>query len=68
MDNIGIIKEIDGLGRIVIPKELRERLLLEKRVELILTKRGLLIRNPEYCLVKKGAPAEIVILKHSSEA
>ena len=25
MSEIGIIKEIDGVGRIVIPKELRER-------------------------------------------
>ena len=51
---IGIIKEIDNLGRIVIPKEFRERLMLEKEVELVLTKDGLLIRNSEYRLVKQG--------------
>jgi AbrB family looped-hinge helix DNA binding protein len=51
-EKIGIIKEIDNLGRIVIPKEMRERLFLDKKVEIILTKDGALIRNPEYILVK----------------
>ena len=51
--NVGIIKEIDDVGRIVIPKEFRERFFLEKRVEIILTKDGVLIRNPEYELVEK---------------
>ena len=50
---IGVIKEIDSLGRIVIPKEYRERLLLKGDVEVLLTKDGVLIRNPEYELVKK---------------
>lgn len=50
---LGIVKEIDNLGRIVIPKEFRDRLMLEKQVELVLTKDGMLIRNPEYKLVKK---------------
>ena len=54
--NLGIIKEIDNLGRIVIPKEFRERLKLEKRVELVLTKSGLLIRNAEYEMVKTEKP------------
>lgn len=52
--NVGIIKDIDILGRIVIPKEFRERLGLEKSVELILTQDGVLIRNPAYELVKKN--------------
>ena len=52
-EKIGIIKEIDNLGRIVIPKEIRERLSLDKRVEIIITKDGALIKNPEYILVKK---------------
>lgn len=50
---VGIIKEIDRLGRIVIPKEMRERLNLETKVEVILTDEGVLIRNSEYILVKK---------------
>ena len=32
-EKVGVIKEIDNLGRIVIPKEIRERLLLDKKVE-----------------------------------
>ena len=50
---IGIIKEMDSLGRILIPKDFRERLALEDRVELILTTEGLLIRNPKYAFIKK---------------
>ncbi len=49
---IGIIKEIDHLGRIIIPKEFRDRPALEKKVEVILTKEGVLICNPEYEFVK----------------
>ena len=52
-EQVGIIKEIDNLGRIVIPKEIRERLSLDKKVEIIITKEGAIIRNPEYVLVKK---------------
>lgn len=49
---IGVIKEIGSLGRIVIPKEMRDRLFLEKRVEVVLTEEGVLLRNPEYELIK----------------
>lgn len=52
MDKVGIIKEFDKLGRIVIPKDLRERFELNKKVEIIATKDGVLIKNPEYRLVK----------------
>ncbi|MBO5789742.1 MAG: hypothetical protein J6R40_01150 [Clostridia bacterium] len=51
-ESIGIIKEIDNLGRIIIPKEYRKRLQLEKSVEVILTAEGILIRNPKYELVE----------------
>ncbi len=50
---IGIIRDIDKLGRIVIPKEMRERLFLENSVEIILTREGVLIRNPKYNLIKE---------------
>ena len=52
-DTVGINKEIDGLGRLVIPKEMRERFGLERTVELIATTEGILIRNSQYVLVKK---------------
>lgn len=53
MDSVGIIKGFDKLGRIVIPKELRERFLLHESVEIVATSEGVLLKNPEYYLVKK---------------
>ena len=52
MDKIGFLKSFDNLGRIVIPKELRERYKLGKDVEIVSLEEGVLIRNPEYILVK----------------
>ena len=53
MDKVGIVKEVDKLGRIVIPKEIRERYGLDTYVDFITTTEGVLLRNPEYSLVKK---------------
>lgn len=53
MNKIGIIKEFDKLGRIVIPKELRERFFLDEKVEIVATKEGVLIKSTEYELTKK---------------
>ena len=53
MESVGIIKGFDKLGRIVIPKELRERYRLNECVEIIATSQGVLLKNPEYHLVKK---------------
>ena len=50
---IGVNKEIDALGRLVIPKEMRALFHFENEVELVITEEGVLIRNPEYTLVKK---------------
>lgn len=52
-NRVGIVKELDKLGRIVIPKEFRDRLGIDKEVEIVVTEKGILIRNPEYILVKK---------------
>ena len=54
MPEIGVIKEFDKLGRIVIPKELRQRYGLLQQVEIVATKEGLLLKSPEYVLVKKN--------------
>ena len=43
---VGVIKEIDKLGRIVIPKEMRDRLAFGTSVEVMITDEGVLIRNP----------------------
>ena len=50
---VGVNKEIDNLGRLVIPKEMRALFHLENEVELIVTEEGILLRNPQYHLVKK---------------
>lgn len=53
MTKIGVIKEIDSLGRLQIPKEIRKRLGLGPEVELVVTENGLLIKSIEYELIKK---------------
>ncbi len=53
MERIGIKKEIDKLGRICIPKEMRRLFRLDNEVELQITEEGVLLKNPEYVLVKK---------------
>lgn len=53
MEKIGIRKEIDKLGRICIPKEIRKLYNLENEVELQITKEGILLKNPEYVLLEK---------------
>ena len=53
MDNkIGIIREFDNLGRLVIPKEMRVLFNFKKEVEIVVTENGVLLRNPKYKLVK----------------
>ena len=51
---IGIIKEFDKLGRIVIPKDLRERYGFYDKVEIVATENGVLIQNPKYVLTKRN--------------
>ena len=53
VDQVGITKEIDNLGRICIPKEMRKLFKIESAVALVVTKDGILIKNPEYVLIRK---------------
>lgn len=55
MKVVGVKKEVDFLGRIQIPKEIRSLLGLNGEVELVVTEQGLLIKSTEYVLVKKDA-------------
>lgn len=55
MEIVGIKKEIDKLGRICIPKDMRKLFSLENEVELQITTEGILVKNPEYILVKTKA-------------
>ena len=50
---IGIIKEIDKLGRLVIPKEMRKRFSIDGMVELVLTEEGILIKKPILSLLEE---------------
>ena len=52
-DQIGVVKEIDGLGRLVVPKEMRSLFRIDKAVELVVTQDGILLRSPAYKLVKR---------------
>ena len=53
MDSIGIIRELDKLGRVTIPKEWRDLFKLERPLEIVATTEGVLIRNPKYKLIEK---------------
>ena len=53
MRSVGIIKSFDRLGRLVIPKELRDRYGLVGDVEIVATEEGILIRSPEYLLARR---------------
>ena len=46
MNKTGVVKQIDGLGRIVIPKDIRDRFQLNDSVEIIPTEEGIVLRKP----------------------
>ena len=52
MKNVGLTREIDKLGRLVIPKEMRLKYHLESEVEILPTDEGILIRNPKYRIIE----------------
>ncbi len=53
MENIGIIRELDDLGRMTIPKEWRDLYQFEGALEIVATTEGVLIRHPKYKLVER---------------
>ena len=50
---IGVIKQIDKEGRMSVPMDMRKLFNMGKEVEVLPIEEGILIRNPEYVLVKK---------------
>lgn len=58
MDEIGIIKQFDKLGRVVIPKDLRDRYLHGNNVKIIATRSGILLKDPDYVLVKNDSASK----------
>ena len=57
-ERVGITKEIDDLGRLQIPKDIRKKLGLDKNVELVVTEDGLLVKSEEYRLIKINEPKD----------
>lgn len=57
MKAIGIMRKVDSLGRIVIPKEHRDFLGITKGdpLEIVVTTEGIWLRKPEYEVRKKGS-------------
>ena len=53
MKEFGIIRCIDKLGRLVIPKELRNLYMLNEEAEIIPCEEGLLLRNPKHIIELK---------------
>ena len=49
---IGIFKDFDRLGRIVVPKELRERFALGEMPKMVAAENRVLILDPEYILTR----------------
>lgn len=48
MTNIGIVRKVDSLGRVTLPKELRSVFRLDKdgKIEILSTNQGILLRVP----------------------
>jgi bifunctional DNA-binding transcriptional regulator/antitoxin component of YhaV-PrlF toxin-antitoxin module len=60
MKNLGVLRPIDNLGRICIPKEMRRFYNLGSEVEVCFTTDGILIRNPKYIVIDKKEYQEII--------
>ncbi|KYG32947.1 AbrB/MazE/SpoVT family DNA-binding domain-containing protein [Priestia endophytica] len=50
MKNTGIVKKVDQVGRVVLPKELRENLAIEKNdpLEIFIDKNQIILRKYQY--------------------
>lgn len=48
MTNIGIVRKVDSLGRVTLPKELRRVFCLDKdsQIEILATDQGIFLRVP----------------------
>ena len=67
--DFGIHKKIDSLGRIVLPKEIRDTYQLSKvdTVEIVPTENGILIKKPGYKLICIRDDENSVKKSHSKE-
>jgi len=53
MESVGLRGEIDHLGRIHIPKKVRELYGMDGEVELVLTPEGVCLRSPRFVLTAR---------------
>lgn len=62
MTNIGIIRKMDALGRITLPKEMRRLFKLEKDdwVEILATDEGILLRVPNVKVERTEAKGRMI--------
>jgi len=56
MDHVGVVAEVDHLGRVHLPKKMREVYALEGEIEIVLVEDGILLRSPRYMLVERPEP------------
>ncbi len=65
MKNIGIVRKVDELGRIVIPKELRRTLNLEEGDGLEIYTEGeqIILKKYESCCIFCGEAKEVINFK-----
>lgn len=57
MTTIGRFRKIDKLGRLVIPKDLRDFYHINENtpIEIVATQNGILIKTPDYFVIKKDS-------------
>ena len=55
MINIGLIRKIDNLGRITLPKEFRKLYMIEDQddIEIIATEEGIMLKKPNIEIKRK---------------
>ena len=63
MKSIGIVRKIDGLGRIVVPKEMRDRLFIEEGdpLDIMVEDDAIVIRKSGSCCIFCGKSGERLI-------
>ena len=64
MTNIGIVRKVDSLGRVTLPKELRRVFCLDKdsQIEILATDQGKLLRVPNIDIKRTDRNGGAVLL------
>ena len=63
MTNIGIVRKVDSLGRVTLPKELRRVFCLDKdsQIEILATDQGIFLRVPNIDIKRNNMEEREVI-------